>query len=89
MAKLVKQLSSEEKVEMLQIQRDAAIKQRNQEALRSQFVAVSNDLDLLGQKYTVRKKELEDKYSGVLDDNTLAVNPKSDQLDKQSCAPTS
>ncbi len=86
MAKLTKQLSSEEKVEMLQIQRDAAIKQRNQEALRSQFAAVSADLDELGKKYTARKKELEDKYAGVLDDNTLVVNPKSDQSDK---APTS
>lgn len=82
-----KQISSEEKVELLQIQRDAAIKQRNQEALRSQFVAVSNDLDALGKTYTARKSELETKYAGVLDDNTLVVNSNpSDQLDNSAPA---
>lgn len=87
MAKLT-QLSSEEKVEILQMQRDGAILMGELQGLAAQYKERQALQSNLATKYTARKKELEDKHAGVLDDNTLGVTAKpSDQLDK--CAPTS
>jgi hypothetical protein len=75
LAKLT-QLSSEEKLEILTIQRDAAFLSAELQAIVGQHKDKSASHSELSAKYAQRKKELEDKYNGTLDNQTLTITPK-------------